>query len=223
MTDYPPPAPGYSAQQYVPPAVRPPLTARAKRGTVIAGAVGFSLLSLGYAMVALPVGLAILVGFFALIVRAASSSSSPLPAGMERFLAGIDFQPWIAALVILALVGVVVMAVAIVLSGRILAAHQVRRPWAVTWAGLGIAIVGSWVVSGITGVFTNVGFSGARWDSSSAGPTIVLVLAVSAFIALVSNAVVGWLSFWWMAHAMRPAAAVAVVGAPEPIVTDPNA
>ncbi|MHC5797968.1 hypothetical protein ACVXZ4_17610 [Lacisediminihabitans sp. FW035] len=218
MTDYPAPASGYIAQPYAPRPVRPPLTARAKRGTVIAGAVGFVLLGLGYAMVALPIGLALLVGFFALIIRAASSSSGPLPSGLEQFLAGLDFEPWVAALVILALVGVVVMAVAIVLSGRILAAHQVRRPWAVTWAGFGIAIVGSWVVSGITGVFTNVGFSGVRWDSSSAGSTIVLVVVISALIALVSNAVVGWLSFWWMAHAMRPAAV-----SPQPIVADPHA
>jgi hypothetical protein len=190
---------------YAPRPVRPPLTARAKRGAAIAGGVGFVLLGLGYAMVALPVGLALIVAFFALIVRAASSSSTPGFVGIEQFLLGLDIRPWITPLVVVAIAGVVLMVVAIVLSGRVLAAHQVRRPWAVTWAGIGIAIVASWFVSGITGLFTNVAISGVKWDSPSGGGALIALLVASTVVALASNAVVGWLSWWWMAHAFRPA------------------
>ena len=205
MTDFPPPAPGYIAQSYAPRAVRPPLTARAKRGAAIAGAVGFLLLGLGYAMASLAVGLALIVAFFALIVRAASGSGTRTNAGFEQFVSGLDITAWVAPLVAIVIVGIVLMVVAIVVSGRVLAAHRVRRPWAVTWAGAGIAVVASWIVYGILGTFLNLALSGFRWDSPSWGSGLVVALIVSVVVGLASNAVLGWLSWWWMAHAMRPA------------------
>ncbi len=207
MTDFPPPAPGYIAQPYASRAVRPPLTARAKRGAAIAGAVGFLLLGLGYAMASLAVGLALIVAFFALIVRAASGSGTRENAGFEQFVSGLDITAWVAPLVAIVIVGIVLMVVAIVVSGRVLAAHRVRRPWAVTWAGAGIAVVASWIVYGILGTFLNLALSGFRWDSPSWGSGLVVALIVSAVVGLASNAVLGWLSWWWMAHAMRPATA----------------
>ena len=205
MTDFPPPAPGYIAQPYAPRAVRPPLTARAKRGAAIAGAVGFLLLGLGYAMASLAVGLALIVAFFALIVRAASGSGTRENAGFEQFVSGLDITAWVAPLVAIVIVGIVLMVVAIVVSGRVLAAHRVRRPWAVTWAGAGIAVVASWIVYGFLGTFLNLALRGFRWDSPSWGSGLVVALIVSAVVGLASNAVLGWLSWWWMAHAMRPA------------------
>ena len=205
MTDFPPPAPGYIAQPYAPRAVRPPLTARAKRGAAIAGAVGFLLLGLGYAMASLSVGLALIVAFFALIVRAASGSGTRTNAGFEQFVSGLDITAWVAPLVAIVIVGIVLMVVAIVVSGRVLAAHRVRRPWAVTWAGAGIAVVASWIVYGFLGTFLNLALSGFRWDSPSWGSGLVVALIVSVVVGLASNAVLGWLSWWWMAHAMRPA------------------
>ncbi len=202
------PPPGYAAQPPAPRAVRPPLTPRAKRGAAIAGAVGFVVLSIGYALVALCLGIALLAVFIGLIVRGARSSTTEWYSGIVRVLDGLDLRPFVVPLVLVGILGVVVMAVAIVVSGRVLAAHQVRRPWAVTWAGVGVGIVASWVVSGIGGIFTRVGLGGVDWNSSSAGSSLVTVLAVSGIFSVALNAVVGWLSWWWMAHAMRPAAAI---------------
>ncbi|CAN5181719.1 hypothetical protein BH09ACT2_BH09ACT2_10230 [soil metagenome] len=201
------PPPGYPAQP-VPRAVRPPLTPRAKRGAAIAGAVGFVVLSIGYALVALCLGIALLAVFIGLIVRAARSSTAEWYSGIVRVLDGLDLRPFIVPLVLVGILGLVVMAVAIVLSGRVLAAHQVRRPWAVTWAGVGVGIVASWVVSGIGGIVTRVGLGGVDWNSSAAGTSLVTVLVVSGILSVALNAVVGWLSWWWMAYAMRPAAAI---------------
>jgi hypothetical protein len=197
--------PAYAAR-----AVRPPLTAEAKRGTVIAGAVGFVLLGLGYAMVALPIALALIVAFISLIARWASDSSGTSNDGFDQFVSGLNLAPWIVPLVLIVVVGVVLMIAALVVSARVLAAHHVRRPWAVTWAGAGIAIVGSWFVSGILGFITRLVVVGASWGSPSWGQGVTAFLVVSAVISLASNAAIGWLSWWWMAHAMRPAAPVAV-------------
>ena len=216
MTDFPG-APASITQPYAARPVRPPLTARAKRGAAIAGAVGFLLLSLGYAMASFAIGLALIVAFFALIVRAASGPGTGTGAGFEQFISGLDIAPWIAPLVAIVIVGIVLMVAAIVVSGRVLAAHRVRRPWAVTWAGAGVAIVASWTASGILATFFNLAMGGFRWDSPSWGAGFFGVLIVSAVIGLASNAVLGWLSWWWMAHAMRPAAAVDSVSQSVPI------
>ncbi|WP_394770782.1 hypothetical protein [Lacisediminihabitans sp.] len=194
---------------YAPRAIRPPLTAEARRGTVIAGAIGFVLLGLGYAMVALPIALALLVAFLSLIVRWASASSDTSNAGFDRFVSGLDPAPWILPLVLVVVVGVVLMIAAVVVSARVLAAHHVRRPWAVTWAGAGIAVVASWFVSDILGFFTRLVVVGSSWGSPSWGQGVLAFVVVSAVISLASNAAIGWLSWWWMAYAMRPAAPVA--------------
>ncbi|QNE48152.1 hypothetical protein F1C58_15440 [Glaciihabitans sp. INWT7] len=200
------PPPGYAALPPAPRAVRPPLTPRAKRGAAIAGAVGFVVLSIGYALVAFSLGIALLAAFIGLILRAARSSTSEWYSGLVRVLAGLDLRPFIAPLVLVGILGVALMAVAIVVSARVLSAHEVRRPVAVTWAGVGVAIVASWVVSGIGGIFTRVGLGGIDWNSSSGGSSLVTVLVVSGVLSVALNAVIGWLSWWWMAHALRPAA-----------------
>lgn len=173
MTYQPTPGPADAAPPYAPRVVRPPLTARAKRGAALGEAIGFPLLTLGYALVAIPIALAVIIAFFALIVRTASGSASSANAGFEQFISGIDLARWIVPVVVSALVGIMLMVASIVLSGRVLRAHDVRRPWAVTWAV-------AWAGAGI--------------------------------------AVVGWLSWWWMAHAMRPVPAVAPgPGTPPPV------
>lgn len=212
--------PMYSPPPVMPRAVRPPLTRRARRGAAIAGSIGFLLLTIGCAMVAIPIALVIVVAFIALIVRAASTSAATSSAaspnlGVEQFFSGFDFTPWIVPLIVIAMVGVILMVGAIVASGRILVAHQVRRPWGVTWAGSGIAIVSSWFITGIVGSVSSA-VSGAALspftprDSFGAGGIwgsgLVWFLVVSAVLGLALTAATGWLSWWWMAHAMRPAA-----------------
>ena len=207
MTDFPG-APASIAQPYSTRPVRPPLTARAKRGAAIAGAVGFLLLGLGFAMASLAIGLALIGAISALIVLAASGSDTRAGAGFEQLISRLDIAPWIAPLAAIVIVGIVLMVAAIAVSGRVLAAHRVRRPWAVTWAGAGVAIVASWITSSILNTVFTLAMGGFRWDFPSWGAGFAGVLIISAVIALASNAVLGWLSWWWMAHVMRPAAAL---------------
>jgi hypothetical protein len=200
----------YSPGPYAPRPTRPPLTQRAKRGAAIAGGVGFVLLGIGWAMVAIPLALVAFAGLIALIVRAArSSGSSPAPQ-IEQFLSGLDLTPWITLLVVIAIVGLLVQAAAIVLSGRILRAHGVRRPWAVTWAGAGIAIVASWIIDGtlgsLTSAVTSAAFPGNNSGATSWGVFSIVAIVFSGVLGLAVNAAIGWLAWWWMAHAMRPAA-----------------
>ena len=216
MTDFPG-APASIAQPYAARPGRPPLTARAKRGAAIAGSVGFLLLGLGFAMASLAIGLALIGAFFALIVRAVSASNTRMGAGFEQLISRLDIAPWIAPLVAIVIVGIVLMVAAIVVSGLVLGAHRVRRPWAVTLAGAGVAIVASWITSSVLSAFFSIAMGGFRWDSPSWGAGFFGVLIVSAVIGLASNAVLGWLSWWWMAHAMRPAAAIDSVSQSAPI------
>lgn len=160
------------AEPYATQTVRPPLTARAKRGAVIAGVVGFLFLGIGFAMASFAVSFALIGALSALILWAASGSNSRSGAGFGQLISRFDIAPWIAPLVAIVILGIVLMVAAILMSGRVLAAHQVRRPWAVTWAGAGIATVASGILTGMV------------------------------------NTGVTWLSWWWMAHAMRPAAAI---------------
>ena len=207
MTDFPG-TPAFITQPYPTRPVRPPLTARAKRGALIAGVVGFLLLGIGFAMASFAVGLALIGTISALILRAASGSNTRTGAGFEQLISRFDIAPWIVPLVAIVVVGIVLIVAAILVSGRVLAAHQVRRPWAVTWAGAGIAIVASGILSGIFNTVVGLLIVGFRWDSSSWSAGLVGVSIVFAVVGLASNAVLGWLSWWWMAHAMRPVAAI---------------
>jgi hypothetical protein len=209
MTDYAPP--GYIAEPYAPRSARPPLTARAKRGALLGGGLGFTLLTLGYALVAIPVAIGLLVAFFAAIIgfargRFSDGASSSGGFGVSR----VDFAPWFGLLVASVVVGIVLMIVAILFSGLVLRRRDVRHPWGVTFAGAGIAIVAVWIVEGFLGAIVS-GMSSALFDgrslgAGSPGAGLIAGIIVSGVVALAINAAIGWLSWWWMAHAMRPAA-----------------
>lgn len=192
-------------QNWQPPAPRPPLTPRQKSGARLAGILGYILLSIGFGLFALPVVLLAFGAFFTLLIgfiRRVSGND----ADFERFLNGFEsLNPtaWILPLIIVAFVGLVIMAVALFVSARILRNHDVARPWAVTWAGAGIAIVASWFVSGLTAIPFSLS-SGI--DGGDSGGAVVLGVAVgilSGLVGIAVTAVTGWLAWWWMAHAFR--------------------
>ena len=187
--------------------VRPPLTPREKSGARLAGILGFVLLSLGFGLVVIPVGILLFGAFFALVaefVRRVSQNDT----GFEQFMGGIEslnLTAWILPLVIVALVGLGVMTAALFVSARILRRHDVNRPWAVTWAGAGIAIVGSWFVSSLSAV--PYGIISGMSDNDGAGIGLGIAVGVlSGLVGLATTAVIGWMSWWWMAHAFRRSA-----------------
>jgi hypothetical protein len=209
MTDYAPP--GYIAEPYAPRPARPPLTARAKRGALLGGGLGFTLLTLGYALVAIPVAIGLLVAFFAAIIGFARGRFSDGASSSGGFsVSSVDLAPWFGLFVASVVVGIVLMIVAILLSGLVLRRRDVRHPWGVTFAGAGIAIVAVWIVEGFLGAIVS-GMSSALFDgrslgAGSPGAGLIAGIIVSGVVALAINAAIGWLSWWWMAHAMRPAA-----------------
>jgi hypothetical protein len=150
--------PGYlthAPARSVPP--RPPLAPRQKRGAMLAGAVGFSLMSLGFALVAIPLAIALFGAFFSTLFNWATANNPDdvsinggvPPEDIERFIsnAWAMFLPWLIGLVIL---GIILWILGYLASIGILRSHQVNRPVAVTWSGLGIAIVGSWALSALS-------------------------------------------------------------------------
>ena len=193
-------APGWQPQ---PPAPRQPLTPRQKSGARLAGMLGFVLLSVGWTLVSVPLAMLVFGAFFAFIVAIFLGTSDV--SGIDQFLVGLDtldFTPWILPIVIAVLVGVAIMALSLALSARILRAHEVTRPWPVTWAGAGIAIVASWLFSWLSFI-PLVFVGGVTTEDPDMVGTGIVVGVVSVLLGLAITAFIGWLSWWWMAHAMR--------------------
>jgi hypothetical protein len=196
------PAPGAAPL----PQRKPALSAREKWGALIAGGVGFLLLTLGFGLFMIPSALLLFGAFFALILGLVRrANDDPDLGGFSDFIERIDPGAWILPLVIIAVVGIATMAVALFVSAGILRSRGVRSPWGVTWAGAGISIVGSWVVSTVLSIpFQFVGaFRGD--DSTFGGPFAFIALGFGALVSIAVTAAVGAAGWWWMAHLMRPA------------------
>ena len=187
-----------------PPPARPPLTPRAKRGASLAGIIGFLLLSLGFAVFGIPLALLAFGAFFALIVGLIRRSTrDPDLGGFMDFVDRLDPGAWILPLVAIAVLGLAIIVAALFVSAGILRSHGISRPWGVTWAGAGIAIVASWLVSSVLSIPLQFGRFFGDGDSS-AFPGVVVLWVLSGLAGVVVTAAVGWLSWWWMAHVMRP-------------------
>jgi hypothetical protein len=183
------------------------LTPEARRGATIAGSIGFVLLTIGYGMVAVPLSILL----FSAVLAIARSRGGQLPNG-RPFNQGelpnlVVPQGWTVPLVIISIVGLLVMAAAILVSWRILRAHAVRHPAGVTFAGAGIGIVGSLVVQGILSGFIGAITSLSGTQGTPFGSAFWIAAVPATLLTLAISAVIGWLSWWWMAHAMRPAGA----------------
>ena len=201
--------PYVAPEGWTPPPAKPPLAPRQKNGARIAGAVGFLLLSLGFGLFAIPLALLAFGAFFAIIFGAIQRGSRDADLnGFTEFIENLNVGAWILPLALAAVLGLAIMAVALFVSARILRSHDVYRPWPVTWAGAGIAIVANWFVAGLVSV--PLQFVGAfRGDSGESWPVGLIVGVVSFLVSIAATAVVGALSWWWMAHAMRSPTAIA--------------
>lgn len=198
-----PPPYGYAP---VSPPPRPPLTRQQRRGALIAGAVSLFLLQLGFTAVMIPIVLVLaLLLIFGTVNLLSRTTTGDM--GWDRFWAGnhFDAAPWIPWLIAMVVVGILIMVLAVLVSGWILRAHGVNRPRAITWSSIGIGIVAQWVVGGVLGVITNLASV-----TSQNGVAIGGLFAVGA--SLVTTVAVGALTWWWMAHAFR--APVAAAAAP---------
>ncbi len=211
-SDSPTPPAAYSASPYAAAAVaprRPPLADREKKGAFWAGAVGFNLLTLGFTLVVVPLVVGAFGALFALLFEQIARSGDELSTGFlagRGFFASFDYGIIAIIGLIIVIVGLAIMIAALFLSKSILRSNGVPRPWAVTWAGAGIAIVAYWVVGwvptlvlqSLSSALAAAGLDG--WANFGTTGLIGFVLAIAV------NAIIGWLAWWWMAHAFRATA-----------------
>ncbi len=186
-------------------------------------------MSLGFSLIAIPLVVGLLGAFIGTIASWAAENDSddfsvnggPRPQDIDSFIsdAWSTFLPWLIGALIL---GIIIWILGYFCSLWILRSHGVHRPVAVTWSGLGIAIVGNFFLSAlsspVTGLF-NVwdgdqggpgdgrNFGGPdqmQWlDNINLAPTALGLALLFLLISVVVNAAIGLLSWWWMAHAFR--------------------
>ena len=197
---------------------RPPLTRRERRGAVIAGIVGFLLATIGwvpYVLVGLGYVFAFGVYFLGSLLGGGDSQDS---ANTDTGKLAADFIGIPASSVgllisIACVVGVLLIAAGIVLSIVILKRHSVNRAAGVTWLGLLLAIVGSWILDAILAIVIYAVAAAGDVGKGPVGPSGALTV-IYLLIALAIQVLLGWLCWWWMAHALRRRAAPA--DQPEP-------
>ena len=211
---------GDTHANYLPPSVptrpvRPPLGPREKSGARTAGIAGFLLLNLGFGLLWIPLALLVVVGIVTVILTSIDRAWT----GDGRFYEGIrglveSFNPGalVVPLLLVALLGAGVIVAALFVSARILRSHSVAKPWPVTWAGAGVAVVSYWLISSLLIIPFQLIASGVdngdmRDDGMQGLPIAVAVGVISFLVSIAIAAVVGWLSWWWMAHVMRPGTA----------------
>lgn len=192
---------------------KPPLTRELRRTAVWAGLWGFMVMWVGWSLLSLAVGIGLFAGLVAVIFGFVTSSSSRSDVGVEKFGEFMEmFSPgWVVAVLVgVGLIGLGLWVLSLFISRGMLRRAGHPSPWGVTWAGAGIAVTASWVLSWIATIplqFVTALVSASPSDLNGG------VLAALAFIGLLLNvammAAIGGLSWWWMAHAMRPAAVAA--------------
>jgi hypothetical protein len=209
--------PNYQPQLMVPRVLKPSLQPRQKSGARTAGIVGFLLLNLGFSLLWIPLALLAVVGVVTFILtaldRAVYRPGSEYE-GMIGFVESLNPSAAVVPLLLVALLGAAVIAAALFASARILRSHDVAKPWPVTWAAAGVAVVSHWLVSSLLIIpfqliTSGVDNDGLRTDGMQGLPIVIALGVISFLVSIALAAVVGWLSWWWMAHVMRSGPSVA--------------
>lgn len=194
--------------QYAPRPARPPLTKRAKTGAAWAGIIGFNLLTLGFFVFLVPLALLALGSFVIWVVRnAQQQGSADVGPDVIRALENFDPSAWVLPLLIISAVGLVSWIVALIISRSILRSSGAVKPWGITWAAAGIAVVAYWIISTIVSFFSGLISAFTTGIAQSAGDQItirIIITVISIVVAILINSIIGWLAWLWMAHAMRP-------------------
>lgn len=200
-----------------PPAVRrPPLSPTMRRSARIAGGVGFPLMSIGWSLFSVAALTGILWASLSAIFRFIAARDERFRGQLDRVLVELGRLPLglIAGLLVLAgLVGAGIWVAGLFTSRGILRRSGHPRPWAVTWAGLGLGIVASWIIGGVvqfvSQILSAIGTVGAGSGDDRLGTAIGLAVGggiVAVVILIAGHIVAGVFLWWWMAYAMRPAA-----------------
>lgn len=196
--------------------VKPRLSGGQRVTAALAGILGFLLHSVGWALIVAALGLGSILNFIAVAIRNTGSSTDSDAAQRVFRQLSHAINIGIAPLVIAGVVGAVLWVLALFISRGILRRGGHHRPWAITWAGLGVGVLMSVILTAIGAVvvWIVVQVQIAQATSGLASGTVEKVrqalqplldtATVSGIVWLILSAVIGWLAWSWMAHALRP-------------------
>lgn len=186
-----------------------PLSRNQTQSSLIAGAVAHTMFQTGWFAFGMSLAALVASALFGNIIGAITRSlGGDDPNAVLRALdGGSELLFWV---VLSFLIGsIILVGLSILVSGWMLSAAGLHRPWRVTMSAIGIAalvdIALFWIYFGIANLLT---------ESRLAGPVLL-----TPVIALVGGILVGALLWWLMALAGRQklgAAASVVVEAPKP-------
>ncbi len=203
-----------------PPRGAQPLTRHQTQSSLIAGAVAHTVFQTGWFAFGMSLAALVASALFGNIIGTLTRSlGGDDPNAVLRALdGGSELLFWV---VLSFLIGsVILIGLSILVSGWMLSAAGLRRPWRVTMSAIGIAALVDvalfWIYFGIANLLT---------ESRLAGPVLL-----TPVIALVGGILVGALIWWLMALAGRervagsePAVESAAASAPATTTTDGTA
>lgn len=179
---------------------RPPLTSKQKRGAMLAGGLGFTVMGIGFSLVALVVfafSVVLVVGSIVAFIERSGQSTDGFSAWLSVVVSDYWWVPAIAGVV-----GIGIWLVGYFASVRILRSSGNEQAVGITWSALGISIVASWSVGGL--LSTGSSFSSAfSSNSDQLLPLAILAAIVGALLSLAATVAAGVFAWWWMAHALR--------------------
>lgn len=179
-----------------------PLTRNQVQSSLIAGAVAHTIFQTGWFAFGMSLAALVATALFGNIVGTITRSlGGDDPNAVLRALdGGSELLFWVVVSFLIA--SLILIALAILVSGWMLSAASVRRPWRVTMIAVGIAalvdIALFWIYLGIANLLT---------ESRLAGPVLL-----TPVIALIGGILVGALLWWLVAQAGREKTAAAMTG-----------
>ncbi|WP_403021182.1 hypothetical protein [Salinibacterium sp. GXW1014] len=194
--------PAYPVQA---PPRRPPLTAGQKRGAMIAGGVGYTLMSLGFGTIFAVVVVTLVFGVMGFIGASIARSGGAADDFVQTVADIVQSYWWIA--LVAAILGVALWLAGYFASVRILKSTGNPRGTAITWAALGIGIVAGWVVGTVLSIPGNM-LTVMPGRGEGELPGLLVGGGLLALASLAATVAVGVFAWWWMAHALRPAAPI---------------
>ncbi|UYN84718.1 MAG: hypothetical protein KIT89_06025 [Microcella sp.] len=182
-----------------------PLTRNQTQSAVIAGAVAHTMFQTGWFAFGMSLAALIAASLFGGLIGAASRTfGGETSAILSGIGTGADILFWVVIAFLLA--SLILIGLSILVSGWMLSAAGLHRPWRATLAAVGIAalvdIALFWIYLGIANLLT---------DSPIAGPVLL-----TPVIALVGGMLIGSLLWWLMALAHRER--VPAVAAPDAVL-----
>ncbi|RQP12207.1 MAG: hypothetical protein EAS51_03555 [Microbacteriaceae bacterium] len=177
---------------------------KARRGTVIAGALTLPLVTLGAVLLAVPLGVWYLSTVIRTLVVVVANilSGSAAAKDANSTLGDIDPAALGGVTAGFAIVGAVFVVAGCLVSFFVLRAHRVDRPGYVTGFGLAVGLVIASVLSATVGALTGLIFSSARTVSQVLG-NAALSIALTTIGAVVVTVVTGVLVWLWMGRIFR--------------------